>query len=356
MLKNLKLRPLAIGSLPHNDSEKAMSVVTKDFSEIPFFPQLANVNRKEDMIFQVLEGMPAFSSKNISEFSIDSESEEFYNDLEEFFSDYEEILENPLSEKLDKYGISNEFSSTFDKFLKFIEKEKPLYAKAQIVGPFTLSSSITDKNGVSVLFDETLRDIVVKLLSLKAVWIIRQIKSVNSGTTPIIFTDEPTISQMGTSAYMTISEADVCEMLSQVSGIIQKSGGLSGIHCCGKCDWSIPINAGYNIINPDGYSYAQHFSLYSDNINKFLNNGGKIVWGIVPTLDDEVLKKITVEDLVKIFETSVNYLTKKGINEKLITDNSLISSSCGAGSLTEELSQRAMDLIKEVSDTLRERF
>ena len=34
---DLKLQALAIGSLPHNDVQKAMAVVKKDFSEIPFF-------------------------------------------------------------------------------------------------------------------------------------------------------------------------------------------------------------------------------------------------------------------------------------------------------------------------------
>ena len=356
MSENLKLKPIAIGSLPHTNSDKAMDIVRKNFAQIPFFPQLKNANKNEDMIIQVLEGFPTFFANKVSDFLINSESEEFYEDLEEFFSDYEEITENPLSEKLEKYAISKNFSSTFEKFIEFVKQEKPLYAKAQIVGPYTLATSLTDTNGKAIVFDETLRDIVVKLLSLKVIWLIQQIKNANSGTVPIIFADEPTISQMGTSAYMTVSDTEVCEMLKQISEIVKKYGGISAIHCCGKCDWSVPIKAGFNIINPDAYSFAQHFSLYSNDINRFLQNGGKIVWGLVPTLDGEALKKITVEDLMTIFEKSVNYLTKKGINEKLITDNSLISSSCGAGALTEELSQRAMDLIKELSDTLRERF
>ena len=63
-LSNLKLQALAIGSLPHNTVESAMEVVKKDFSEIPFYPQLSNINRNEDMTIQFLEGLPSFLPSN----------------------------------------------------------------------------------------------------------------------------------------------------------------------------------------------------------------------------------------------------------------------------------------------------
>ncbi len=87
-----------------------------------------------------------------------------------------------------------------------------------------------------------------------------------------------------------------------------------------------------------------------------MQNGGKIAWGLVPTLDSSALEKITLDDLIEKFEKSVKYLTKKGIDEKLIIDNSLITSSCGAGALNEELAEHAMDFVFELSKELKERF
>ena len=69
MTINLKLQNLAIGSLPHNDVNEAMLLVRKDFSDIPFFPQLANVNKNEDMIIQFLEGLPSFLPSNAENFA-----------------------------------------------------------------------------------------------------------------------------------------------------------------------------------------------------------------------------------------------------------------------------------------------
>lgn len=354
-LSNLKLQALAIGSLPHNTVESAIEVVKKDFSEIPFYPQLSNINRNEDMTIQFLEGLPSFLPSNES-FEIDTESEKFFEDLESFFTDYEEIIADTDTEILEKYAISKEFSSTFPEFEKIIKNTKPQYAKAQIIGPFTLAAMLTDQNGINAIFDETLREIVVKLLTLKVLWQIKHIKQANSTTIPIIFMDEPTLSQLGTSAYLTISEKDVVDMLAEISEIIHQNGGISAIHCCGKCDWTILIKAKADIINFDAFAFSEHLGLFAQEIDKFLQDGGKLAWGLVPTLDVEALKNITLADLIKDFGQGIKYLTNKGIDEKLIIDNSLITSSCGAGSLSVELAQKAMDLVFELSNELRKRF
>ena len=353
MSENLKLQPLGIGSLPHKNSDDAMKVVAKNFPQIPFFPQLANISRNEDMMLQFLEGLPSFSPDNNEKFILNSESEDFLSGLEEFFSDYEEIISDINSPLLEKYAITAKSSSTFEKFENFIKENKPPYAKGQIVGPFTLCTSLNDQNGRALVYDETLRDIVVKLLTLKVLWQIKRIKNANSNAAPIIFMDEPSVSQIGSSAYLTVSENEVISMLSEISNVIKSHGAFSAIHCCGKCDWRIPIKTGVNIINFDAYTYGQNFKAYHKEISKFLNNGGKIAWGFVPTLDGEILRKLNVDDLVQKFHRSVNYLTKNGIDEKLILDNSLITSSCGAGGLSIKDAELAMNLVKELSDSLK---
>lgn len=356
MKNNLKLKSIAIGSLPYKNIAKAMDIVKRDFNEIPFFPQLANFSRNEDMMIQFLEGFPTFNINHSQNFYLDSESEEFYSALEGFYSDYEEIVSDINSPLLEKYAISASTSSTFGEFENIIRQTKPQYAKGQLTGAFTLSGVLTDKNSQALVFDETLRDIVVKHLTLKALWEIKHIKDANNETIPIIFTDEPSISQVGTSAYLTVSEDEVSNMIKEISDAIKSAGAISAIHCCGKCDWRIPINAGVNIINFDAYSFMDNFLAYGNEIAKFLNNDGIIAWGLVPTLSDDILEKLTLNDLEEKFITGVKNLTKLGIDEKLVIDNSLITSSCGAGSLSEKYAQKAMDLINELAQKLKERF
>ncbi len=353
MKHNLKLKPVAIGSLPHNKLSEAIDLVENDFAQIPFFPQLKNINAKEDMIIQFLEGMPSFLPQNPELFCFNTESENFYIELEKFFMEYEEIIEDFNSQLLENYAISNDFSVSFSHFENFIKNTAPEYAKGQIIGPFTLGTTLKDQNGRYAIFDETLREIIVKHLTLKALWQIKRIKQASNNTTPIIFMDEPSVSQIGTSAYLTVSENEVISMIKEISDAIRNNGGISAVHCCGKCDWRIPVKTGVNIINFDAYTFSRNFNIYHSEIKKFLQNGGLIAWGLVPTLSDDILKDLKIDDLRKIFHESVNYLTKHGIDEKLILDNSLITSSCGAGALLVEYAKKAMDMVKELADILK---
>ena len=100
-----------------------------------------------------------------------------------------------------------------------------------------------------------------------------------------------------------------------------------------------------DIISFDAYTYAPQA-----DFKKFLARGGKIAWGIVPTKDKKAIEDANLEDMIQIFENGVKNLTKMGIDEKIIIENSLITPSCGAGSLSEELARKAMDLTKQLSD------
>lgn len=351
----LKLECMAIGSLPHKSLADAMSIVEKYFPNLPFWPQLAKLNKNEDMIVQFLENVPGLVIGDGNVY-IDNESDVFFEKLEELFMDYEEIIADPDSELLDKYCISEGYSSTFKIYTEIVSKNKPSYSKGQITGPFTLATSLTDKEGRCAFYDETLREVIIKLLSLKALWQIKEIKKASPDTVPIIFLDEPSISQLGTSAFITISRDDVVSTFKEISDLIKENGAISAIHCCGKCDWSVPIESGFNILNLDGYFFAQNLSLFSKDVEKFLLSGGKIAWGVVPTLDSDALKAADIDVIMTKFNDAVNYLINKGIDKDLIINNSMITPSCGAGSLTVELSEKAMDLTKNVALKLQEKY
>jgi hypothetical protein len=348
---SLTLNCMAIGSLPHKDVKKAMQIVEETF-EIPFWPQLAKFNKNEDMIVQFLENLPGLVNDG-EKIYLDNESDTFFEQLEELFMDYEEIISNKDTEILEKYAITKKNSSTFRPFIEIIKKTKPNYAKGQIVGPFTLATTLTDKEGRCAFYDETLREVIVKMLSLKAFWQIEQIKKANADTTPIIFIDEPSISQLGTSAFITISKEEVIEIIKEISILIKEAGALSAIHCCGKCDWTIPIESEVNIINLDGFFFAQNLSLFSNELKPFLEKGGIIAWGIVPTLDKDALEKTDIDEMEAKFNEAIDYLVKKGIDKKLLIKNSMVTPSCGAGSLTIELAEKAMNLTKELSLRLK---
>ncbi len=276
MASELTLECLAIGSLPCDSLDKAMEIVEKDFCNIPFWPQLTNISKKEDMIVQFSDNLPSF------------------------------------------------YSVSFSKFVELIKKTKPKFAKGQITGPHTMSFIIKNEH-------------LAEILAEKALWQIEQIKCASPDTTPIIFIDEPSLA--------TPNGDNPTEMIKFVSDKIKENGALSGVHSCANCDWNIAIDAGVDIISFDAYTYNP-----KPEFKNFILNGGKIAWGVVPTKDIKAIENANLDKMIEVFENGVKNLTKMGIDEKIIIENSLITPSCGAGSLSEKMAEKAMDLTKQLSD------
>lgn len=356
-MTKLSLEATAIGSLPYDNAKEATDSIWETFKDIPFWPQLSRVNNLEDMIIQYSQNIPGMYI-NIEEqiFGFNPESEEFYTQLEEFYLDYDEIVVEKNFDKLEKYAITSPYTSSIELFCKNIEINKPKYVKGHITGPFTWGTSICDQESKCLFYDDTYRDIIIKALTLKALWQIKKFKKAYPETIPIIFIDEPTMSQFGTSAFITVQENDIIDSLKQIRLVIEENGGLTGVHCCGKADWEMILKSGINILNFDAYSFSKSLTVYSKKINDFLKSGGYIAWGIVPTLDTEALIKANTNSLLEKLEAGINGLAAKGIEKDLILKQSLITPSCGAGCLNIELARKAMELTNNISTELKAKY
>jgi hypothetical protein len=355
--EKLCLRATAIGSLPHDNPNDALELIFDKLPNFPIWPQLSKVNPNEDMIIQYTQNIPgAVFDETDNRWYLDPEKEDFYEKLEEFFLDYENIVNEGDLEALDKYAISGVFSSSLPIYLEKIAKTKPVALKGHITGPFTWGTSLIDRSKKCAFYDETLREIIVKGLTLKALWQVVQFKKQSPDSIPVIFLDEPSMSQFGTSAFITVSKEDIVNAISEITSVLRKNGAIVGIHCCGKTDWSLVIDCDVDLINFDAIFFAESFSLYASEVSKFLKKGGYIAWGVVPTLDVDSLKSTTAEKLAEKFEYAKNLLVKKGVDEDLIIKSSLITPTCGAGGLSVELAALAMDYLSQIETILRNKY
>lgn len=360
ILKALTLKATAVGSLPHSNPEEAINLIFEEFKEIPFWPQLAKVDRREEMTVQYIQGIPGivYDEKNCK-YCYDSQSDEFFETLEEFFMDYESIVCEKDLTNLDKYAITSPFSSSLSLYLQNFEKGGYDFAKCHIIGPFTWGTSLCDNENLCAFYDETYREVLVKGLALKAVWQIEQIKKANPNAVPIMFMDEPVMSQFGTSAFITVKKEEVIEALAETAKVIKDFGALCAVHCCGKSDWSVLTEAGVDIINFDAFAFSKSLGAYANDMECFLKKGGYIAWGIVPTLDKEALEKTSLEALEQKFEDAVDDLVKRSknkIDRELVIKQSFFTPSCGAGSLPMNLAKKAMKLVNELSDKLKVKY
>ncbi|MDP2989685.1 MAG: hypothetical protein Q8O57_03865 [Kiritimatiellota bacterium] len=198
--------------------------------------------------------------------------------------------------------------------------------------------------------DHDLRDAAVKLLTRKAQWQIEQLRPFADNI--IIFVDEPVLAAFGSSAYIGISAEDVVALESEIFEAIRAAGGLAGIHVCGNSDWNVIIKTGVDILNFDAYGYGPRLSLYSKDVADLFERGDHIAWGIVPTTPEE-LKRETCASLVERFRTNVRVLTEKGLAESLVLERSILTPSCGCGSLSIPEAEKVFALLRELRTTLR---
>ncbi len=334
----------AIGSLPHADVDAACDLVFQSLPEIPCWPQLPKHSMKEDMCIQYTEGLPCahidFHDKTVR---IDASCDTSHA-LENFYDAY-------LKNDPDLFPISRDYSAGFYAMVDRLNSSRPSTIRAvkgQVAGPITLAGSLKLSTGITALYSEEFFDVIIKLLSMKAYW--QFIKLSRYGLPVIIFADEPYLTSFG-SAFMNISREKAINALNEVYETIQTHGGLTGTHCCGNTDWAMLMESKVDIVSFDAYEFMDKYLMYWREIKAFLQRGGYLAWGIVPTSSKII--NVSLNELVKKLEEGIQFLIDKGFSQTLIKERSLITPSCGTGTLTVEEAERVMMLTCELSAVMQ---
>ncbi len=304
--------------------------------DIPFWPQLPQHSFLEQMIPQYAEGMPFLKiNEDLQKVYIERDEGD---DLERF---YEAYTDNS------KIAMSEDYAAGLHAFLKSIKHRKFSVLKGHITGPLTFTLGLKDAKGIAIYFDEELREIASMLLQAKARWQVEMLKQFADEV--IIFIDEPIFSAIGSSSYLGVDQAEILRMLSASVEAIENAGGISGIHCCGKADWHQIIQSGVRILNFDAFDYFDTFAIYSGMLKEFLDKGGYLAWGIVPTSDAIAsVSDSQVSELLKENVSKLHNLT----GSDLVYSRSLITPSCGTGSRTVEEATKIFQMTMRVKEAM----
>lgn len=343
-MKSFDCKTTGIGSLPIKDAGEALRIIL-DSTDIPFWPQLPKRDFKEQMVPQFSEGMPCIR--------LDQEKERIWIDVSEeranrVYKFYETFLEgNP-----DRFRISSDYSRGFHEFLKELTRlqtpdsrlQTYKYLKGQVTGPITFSLGLADQNKRPIYYDDELRDIAIKLISMKALYQIKELEGFVEKV--IIFIDEPILSAVGSSAYLGIERKDVEKALDEIIDAIHSGNALSGIHCCGNTDWSLVTSTGIDILSFDAYHFFNSLTIYTEEIKGFINRGGYLAWGIIPTGED--IRHETEIGLTERLDNDFKILRDMGIDEKRLKEQCLITPSCGTGAMEIDDAKRVFELLSGV--------
>ena len=343
-----------IGSLPLDDAKEATKLILTYTPHIPAWVQLAK-RPKEGMIIQFTEGMPGLRWSN-KKMYFDTSDRGFEDEVLRFYESYLAAIEEDSLTHLEKFSLTSHYAGGFRVLMDELKEGgyNPVAIKGQVTGPFTLATSLTDQDGKSAFYDPQLRDIVIKMISLKTKW---QMQKLHAFSVPVIISiDEPSLVGFGSSAYLGISESDIQKDLNEIITLVHNENGCASIHCCENTDWSMLLATGVDILSFDAYSFFDKLMLYSESLKEFIARGGILAWGLIPTSHPEKLKGETVDSLVGKWQSCVKQLSNHNIDVEEVVKYSLITPSCGAGSLSHEDSVRVLTLLKDVSEELRKLY
>ena len=333
-----------VGSVPFLDVDTTCQHILKFFPDIPFWPQFVKRTPFEDMTIQASQRFPRIE--------MDLKKNSLYINTagtqdNELISFYEHFM----AEDTDYFAVSHEYAAGLYKLLELIEKNPQSYGpfiKGQIVGPITFAGRLIDAKGKSALYNNEIMDTIVKGLAIKALWIVNKMSL--SDKRVIIFIDEPYLSGFG-SAFTPIQREEVIRLLQEVIEYLRsRSDVLVGIHCCGNTDWSMIIETGIDIVNFDAFDYMDYFLLYREEILKFLENGGTVAWGVVPTTS--FTGEETLDGLKMQLEKGLNKFYEWGIDRNIVAERSIITPACGVGTIDPDKAERILELLSGLSSIM----
>ena len=343
--------PCLIGSLPLTDYAEAARLVWEYTPELPLWVQLPKVPG-ESITQQFAAGMPGLAVEGDRAF-VDSATPDFEKNLLSF---YEETLAlQDKAEGLDRsrFAMAPAAAGGFFELIRqaLVRTPPPLAVKGQIVGPVTFGTSLCDRNGKAIFYDPQLRDALVQLLALRARWQVRRLTTLNRPV--LMFIDDPAITGFGSSMYIGLNREDICQGLGAMIDAVHREGGLAGVHICANADWTLVLDSAADVLSFDAYAFFDQFVIYRDAIRGFVDRGGVIAWGLVPTLSPQDLERETADSLFAQWRSKSAGVAALGIDSKRLLAQSLITPACGMGTLSVELAVKALQLTRELSNRIR---
>ena len=334
-----------IGSVPYLDVRDTCLRVLEACPHIPFWPQFVQRSHLEDMTVQFTEGLPFLEATEERKVLL-TVHEDAEQGLIAFYDRF-------LSEDVEHFALSKNYIPGLYELLALIQEEPEKYGpfiKGHTVGPVTFAAAIKGRKGRSLFSYPDFSEALIKALAIRALWQVRELSK--SGKRPILFLDEPYLAGYG-SAFTPIQRHEVVALIQEVVDYVrERSEAIIGIHCCGNTDWSMIFEAGPDIVSFDAFSYLDHFFLYPDELRRFLERGGAIAWGIVPTFGFSGSE--TVEDLSERLRKGVAKLYALGLDPVRVARQSLLTPACGMGTMTPAAAERVLALLRRLSDRVQQ--
>jgi hypothetical protein len=340
-----------MGIMPHRDIDRALELALS--LDIPFWPQLPNVSLYEDMYIQTSENFPGIT------IDFDKKKLLFHTArFEEEKDDYFIKMECP-----ETYALSIKYSMVFKRFLaRGLKGYKAI--RGQVTGPISFGFKVLDENLKPIIYNEEVRAILFDFIQKKVNVQYQELKKRNPNA--FVWVDEPGLGYVfsGLSGYTDQHAKE------DYYNFLQGLEGPKGLHLCADVNLPYLLELGIEILSFDAYQIGFMPKEYTGTVAEFLQRGGIISWGIVPTVST-VLEIQTPEKLAPILSDYWGVISgNTSLSLRQIAEQALIAPArcclkeisteageeCQASHVEERTVEKAFTFLPEISQILKQKY
>lgn len=328
----------AMAVMPHRDVGQALDAALS--LDIPFWPQLPRLNYYEDMYVQASEHFPGIV--------LNMREQTLAFSLDKFIAEFEETLahfEDPAY-----FDISHTYSAVYHRFLAMDLADRPAI-RGQLEGPISFGLNVLDQNRRPILFDDSVRPFLFEFMARRINVQLQRMKVLNPNA--FMFVDEPGLQFL----FSALSGYDALAAKKDMDYFFSMVDRPRGIHLCGNPDWDFLLDLDMEVLSLDVFTNGEIFSNYASGIKRFLERGGRLVWGMVPT-NFEPFGQENIDSLENRLVGLWQVLTRKGIDRDFMLSRSLLSPAtcCLVNPDGAQTVDRAFGRVRDLSRRLREQF
>ena len=312
-----------IGSLPHEDPDEAVRFALERHPRLPAAPSLPRRSAVEGMIAQAAWGIPGVSvlpdgSLLVDEAAVDPD--------------------RPLTD----LGVGGEPFVGLRTFLAAVRGRVTPF-KIQLTGPVTLGIAL---HAVGVPADRAFPAAPAAVLG-RIREVLAATRAAAPGATPVVFVDEPgLVAALDRSFPLPLDDA--LDLVSSALAAIE-GGAIAGLHCCGRADWQAVLQAGPQVLSlPVAAGAVEH----AGALASFLERGGWIAWGAVPT--DGPLGE-SAEILWRRMMADWEAVVDAGCDPAQLVEQAIVTPACGLVGLDVPHAHRVANLTNELAQRLEAR-
>ena len=334
-----------IGSLPHRTEQEALTVVAGALPHWPHWPQLPAKDHSQGFVVQYVRplldaGLLAETPPHDPVFARGQDEWETRS-----LAFYEAYLAFVSGDDNGYFSLAGEAFAGLDAFADQFHRLFPQACgvKGQVSGPLTVGLQIKDEQGRACFYDDHLRDMLVKCLAAQAVLVARRLKKL--GKPVWLFLDDPSLFLIGSSNYITLTPKVCQQALTDVIDLLRQEDVRVGVHACSGMDWSLLFDLPLDIISFDAYHYFPSMLVQAKALQKFLERGGCMAWGLVPT-SAEAWQETPATLAVRFAEQEAE-LARRGVDADRLRAQLIWTPSCGTGALPVDLAEWIYVLLRD---------